>query len=244
MYTKKEYILAKQVKSKSRVANFGEVFTAQREIDAMLDLVKSETERIDSRFLEPACGDGNFLASILERKLKVVKKKYSKFPGDYEKYSLLAITSIYGVDILIDNVTACIERLYKIWLKDYKKVCKKECNEDTGKSIKYILSRNILCGNALSMMRVDESGKDTETPIIFPEWAFISGSLLKRKDYRFDVLLQENSDESHYSQQLNLFEDSPLSLDCLMIDETTNEHVPKPVKEYKAVHYRRIWENE
>ena len=83
----------------------------------MCDLVKTETERIDSRFLEPACGDGNFLAEILSRKLAVVKKKYKKFPMDYEKYSVLAVSSLYGVDILQDNCEACRERLYRMWEK-------------------------------------------------------------------------------------------------------------------------------
>ena len=95
-----------QVKSKQRVADHGEVFTAEREVNAMLDLVKNETERIDSRFLEPACGDGNFLAEILRRKLAVVKRKYTKSPADYAKNAILAVSSMYGVDILRDNVEA------------------------------------------------------------------------------------------------------------------------------------------
>ena len=98
--------MGKQVKTKKRVADHGEVFTADRDVNAMLDLVKQETDRIDSRFLEPACGDGNFLAEILRRKLTVVKRKYRKSPIDYEKHAVLAATSIYGVDILQENVSA------------------------------------------------------------------------------------------------------------------------------------------
>ena len=93
----------KQVKSKQRVADHGEVFTAEREVIAMLDLVKDETERIDSRFLEPACGEGAFLTKILERKLNVVIAKYSKSEHDFEKQSIIALSSIYGIDILTDN---------------------------------------------------------------------------------------------------------------------------------------------
>ena len=111
--------MAKQVKSKQRVADHGEVFTAEREVNAMLDLVKQETERIDSRFLEPACGDGNFLAEILRRKLAVVKVNYRRNPADYEKYAVIAVTSIYGIDILQDNVEACRERLFGIWNEEY-----------------------------------------------------------------------------------------------------------------------------
>ena len=107
--------MARQVKSKQRVADHGEVFTAEREVEAMCDLVKQETERIDSRFLEPACGDGNFLSVILKRKLAIVKKKYKRSAYDWERNSLLALGSMYGVDIMLDNVLACQERLFEIW---------------------------------------------------------------------------------------------------------------------------------
>ena len=113
---------AKQVKSRQRVADHGEVFTAEREVKAMCDLVKQETERIDSRFLEPACGDGNFLAEILARKLAIVKKKYKRSAYDWERNSLLALGSMYGVDILLDNAKACRERLYEIWEQEYRAV--------------------------------------------------------------------------------------------------------------------------
>ena len=99
------------IKSKKRVADHGEVFTNNREVNAMLDLVKHETERIDSRFLEPACGNGNFLAEVLSRKLKVVNRRYGKNQMEWERYAILAVSSIYGVDILEDNATECRERL-------------------------------------------------------------------------------------------------------------------------------------
>lgn len=108
----------RQVKSRERVADHGEVFTAEREVNAMLDLVKQETERVDSRFLEPACGDGNFLAEILRRKLEAAKRratpprKKKPLPLEFEKQSVIAVTSIYGVDILMDNVIACRNRMY------------------------------------------------------------------------------------------------------------------------------------
>lgn len=114
-----ERMAEKQVKSRQRVADHGEVFTAEREVRAMCDLVKSETERIESRFLEPACGNGNFLAEVLRRKLAVVKSRYGKSPSDYERYSVLAVTSIYGVDILADNAQECRERLFALWNEEY-----------------------------------------------------------------------------------------------------------------------------
>ena len=182
-----------QTKSKERVREHGEVFTAEREVKAMCDLVKDETERIDSRFLEPACGDGNFLAEILKRKLAVVRKKYGKSPLDYEKNSLLAASSIYGVDILRDNVTACRARMFDIWNTEYTAVCKKECDDQTREAVRFILSRNIVCGNALTLKCVDENGNDTDEPIIFSEWAFITGSMLQRSDYTFAELLEDES---------------------------------------------------
>lgn len=182
-----------QTKSKERVREHGEVFTAEREVKAMCDLVKDETERIDSRFLEPACGDGNFLAEILKRKLSVVRKKYGKSPLDYERNSLLAASSIYGVDILQDNVTACRARMFDIWNTEYTAVCKKECDDQTREAVRFILSRNIVCGNALTLKCVDENGNDTDEPIIFSEWAFITGSMLQRSDYTFAELLEDES---------------------------------------------------
>ena len=111
----------KQVKSKQRVADHGEVFTAEREVNAMLDLVKNETERIESRFLEPACGDGNFLAEILRRKLAVVQRKYggARMHHDYEMWSMIAVMNIYGVELLPDNAAACRERLFNICTHSY-----------------------------------------------------------------------------------------------------------------------------
>ena len=128
--------MEKQVKSKQRVAEHGEVYTAEREVNAKLDLVKQETERVDSRFLEPACGDGNFVAEILRRKLEAAKRratpprKKKPLPLEFEKQSVIAVASIYGVDILMDNVLACRERLYDIWNAEYTSICKKEVSED------------------------------------------------------------------------------------------------------------------
>lgn len=185
----------KQTKSKERVRAHGVVFTAEREVKAMCDLIKNETERIDSRFLEPACGDGNFLAEILTRKLTVVKRKYGRSHLDYEKYAVLAASSIYGVDILLDNVLACRKRMFAIWDKEYKAVCKKDCNDQTCEAVKYIFSRNIVCGNALTLKCVDENANDTNEPIVFSEWAFVTASQLQRSDYTFAELLEQNNEQ-------------------------------------------------
>ena len=192
--------LKKQTKSKDRVRKHGEVFTAEREVKAMCDLVKDETERIDSRFLEPACGDGNFLAEILSRKLAVVRKKYGRSHPDYEKNAVLAASSIYGVDILQDNVLACRERMFSIWDREYTAVCRKDCSEQTREAVRFIFSRNIVCGNALTLMCVNEQGVDTKEPIVFSEWAFITGCQMQRCDYTFAELLAEEAPKAARQQ--------------------------------------------
>lgn len=209
-----------QINSRQRVADHGEVYTAEREVKAMCDLVSDECNRIDSRFLEPACGNGNFLAEILSRKLAVVKKKYKKSVIDYEKNSLLAVSSLYGVDILADNVDVCRERLYKIWHKEYKTVSKTAFNDDTAKSVKFILSKNIVCGNALTLMCVDNEGKDTEIPIIFSEWAFIMGANIQRQDFTFAEILNREAQT--------------------LLDAPSDEGIF--ISRY-ICNYRRLWEN-
>ena len=230
-----------QIKSKKRVAERGEVFTAEREVKAMCDLVAQECDRIDSRFLEPACGNGNFLAEILTRKLNTVKKLYKSNPYDYERYSVLAVTSVYGVDIMQDNVFECCERLFNLWNKDYKAVCKKAVTKETQDVVKYILSKNILCGNALTLMCVDESQNDTDVPIIFPEWSLMQGTLVKRRDFRLDVMLKAN--DKPKSGQLPLSDIPENICKFITLNPTTKEYMPLPIREYPPVHFRRVIDN-
>lgn len=211
-----------QIKSKERVSEHGEVFTAEREVNAMLDLVKPETERIDSRFLEPACGEGAFLTEILRRKLTAVKTRYSKNASDYERYSVLAVTSIYGVDIQADNATICRANLYNIWNKEYSAIVKAQANDDCRKAVKYILSKNIVCGDALTLL--DNNGE----PIEFAEWSFVTPTLIKRRDYRFDELL------NGHEQEINLF------VEGWEYDEETKAFIPAPIREYPLCDYRKV----
>lgn len=218
-----------QTKSKKRVADHGEVFTGEREVNAMLDLVKQETERIDSRFLEPACGDGNFLAEILRRKLAVVKSRYGKNAADYERYAVIAVSSIYGVELLQDNTEECRKRMFEIFDKEYKANCRKEANEETRKAVHHILRHNILCGDALTMKT---SGG---VPIIFAEWSAVNGSMLKRRDFQLSQMLEENT----VNLQLDLFG----GVGEYETDET-GAVILKPIKEYPPIHYRRVQEHE
>ena len=233
--------MTKQVKSKQRVADHGEVFTAEREVQAMCDLVKQETERIDSRFLEPACGDGNFLSEILERKLTVVTKKYRRSAYDWERNALLALGSIYGVDIMQDNVLACQERLFEIWNKEYKKVCKKECNDATREAARFILCLNIVSGNALTLMCCDDEGKELETPIVFSEWTFpFNDARMQRKDYTFaELLAAEDSNVKKKKQEGESFVQGTLfDMELEKVDDEG-----RFMQQYIA-HYRCIQEDD
>lgn len=185
----------KQIKSKERVSAKGEVFTNEREVKAMLDMIVDESQRIDSRVLEPSCGTGNFVEEVLHRKLVSVKKastpKGRKKVSivDYEKLSALAIACIYGIDIMMDNVVECRQRLYDIWFKTFVTHCKQEPDRDLCDAIMFILTRNILCGNTLSMKQVNEDAQDIDLPIIVSEWGFVTGNQMQRKDYRYDILV-------------------------------------------------------
>lgn len=212
----------KQVKSKQRVADHGEVFTAEREVNAMLDLVKDETERIDSRFLEPACGEGAFLKEILRRKLAVVKRQYGKSPFDYERYSVLAVTSIYGVDILEDNAEICRRNLYDIWNDEYTRCAKDQANDLCRETVRFILRKNILCGDALTMQKNDG------TPIVFAEWNLVTGNQIKRRDYELSELLDG------HEKQMSIF------MIGWEYDEEINAYIPSPKKEYPLTDYRRL----
>ena len=178
--------MEKQTISKQRVSEHGEVFTSQREVNAMLDLVKQETERIDSRFLEPACGTGNFLTEILERKLQVVEKKYRKSQLEFERNLVLAVSSIYGIDILEDNIIQCRNRLFEIVDKKYTALFKKKTKDEVRRTIQFILEKNIIWGDALDLKTVGE----TPHQIIFSEWSFpFNNSQIKRRDFVFAELL-------------------------------------------------------
>jgi hypothetical protein len=171
---------ADQIKSRERVADHGEVFTPAWMVEAMLDLVKDETERIDSRFLEPACGDGNFLVQILRRKLAAVELKYGKSDFERRHYALLAIMCIYGIELLKDNIADCRANLLTI-LADYLNL---DESDDLYRAAFYVLSQNLVCGDALKMRTHDDQA------IIFAEWGYLGKGKFQRRDFRLDDLTQ------------------------------------------------------
>ena len=168
------------VRSRQRVVDHGEVFTPSWLVNDMLDLVKTESARIDSRFLEPACGSGNFLVPVLERKLSTVKSRYGR--NDFEKrhFALLAVMSIYGIELLGDNTVECRRNLLDIFI-GFLKV---PASDAACQAAKNILSLNIVNGDALTMQTSEGA------PIVFPEWAYVGKGRFQRRDFRFDALTQ------------------------------------------------------
>lgn len=187
-----------QIKSKKRVADHGEVFTNPREVNAMLDLVKQETERLDSRFLEPACGDGNFLIEILRRKLavchqRVEAKQYTQL--QYEQNAVLAVSSIYDIELLADNAEACRKRLLDYFVEQYEQRFHDRCKAECIESVRFLLSKNIIQGDALSYHRADKP----EEWIVVSEWSMIGGGMMNRRDYEFSYLVGDSSEADLFS---------------------------------------------
>jgi hypothetical protein len=166
------------VKSKQRVADHGEVFTPPWLVEAMLDLVKDETERIDARFLEPACGSGNFLVRVLQRKLAAVELKYGQSDFEREHYALAALMCIYGIELLPDNIAECRANMLEI-LADYLKVGE---SDDLYRAASYVLSQNLVHGDALKMRTNDDQY------ITFAEWGYLGKGKFQRRDFRLHDL--------------------------------------------------------
>ncbi len=173
------------VKSKQRVADHGEVFTPAWMVEEMLNLVKTESERIDSRFLEPACGSGNFLKSVLKRKLTTVQSRYGKSDFERRHHALFALMCIYGIELLKDNVEECRESLLGI----YAEYLRADPDDAWTKAAKVVLNANIIEGDALTLTTTD--GKAIE----FPEWGYLGSGKFQRRDFRYEVLTQRSSIE-------------------------------------------------
>ena len=219
-----------QIKSKTRVADHGEVFTNEREVNAMLDLVKHETERLDSRFLEPACGDGNFLIAILDRKMKIVKEKSKGDNYIFKKNTMIAVSSIYGVELLDDNAKECRNRLFEFIYDIYKKIEHKD-DDMFLSSIKYLLTTNIICGDALTLK------DNNKKPLTFAEWGF-HGDLVSRRDFTLSTLLEAESYRIHEKEnegQLSLFDNDD-------VWDEVYESVCQPIKIYPSIHFLKVGE--
>jgi len=179
------------VKSKRRVADHGEVFTPEWMVNSMLDLVKEETDRIDSRFLEPACGSGNFLVSILNRKFSAVELKYSKSEFEKQHYALLSLMCIYGIELLSDNISECRNN----FLETFSQYLNIDSANDLYKAAGFVLQQNIVHGDALTMLG------NNKLPIVFSEWGYLGAGKYQRRIFRFESLTQSSA----FSAQDSLF---------------------------------------
>lgn len=211
-----------QIRNKTRVTDHGEVFTADREVQAMLDLVNPETRRIDSRFLEPACGSGNFLVAVLRRKLEVVRRRHGRSEFAFSRDAFTALSSLYGVDLLADNVEECRRRLQEAFLLAYREASGKEPDARVVRAARFILDRNVLWGDALTMRRAD----GTDEPIVFTEWTPVNGRLVKRREYVLAHMLDQH----------------PMDGDNLFSDLGERAFVPRPVREHPLTDFLEIGE--
>ncbi len=205
------------IKSRKRVADHGEVFTPAWMVEAMLDLVKDESERIDSRFLEPACGSGNFIVKVLRRKLAAVERKFGKSDFEKQHYALLALMCIYGIEPLADNIAECRENMLEIYA-DYLNL---QESDDLYRVAYYVLSQNLVHGDALTMCT------SRKEPITFAEWGYLGKGKFKRRDFRFDVL----TGSSAFSAEGSLF----AHLGKHEIFTPTKTHPPMTVSELAAM---------
>jgi len=179
------------IKSKRRVADHGEVFTPRWLVENMLDLVKGESERIDSRFLEPACGSGNFLVPVLQRKLAAVESKFGKAEFERRHYALLAVMCTYGIELLADNIAECRANMLEV-LGDYLNLAD---TDELYRAAYYVLSQNLVHGDALTMLTHD--GR----PITFAEWGYLGKGKFQRRDFRLEALTRMSS----FSQEGSLW---------------------------------------
>jgi len=211
--------LQKQIKNRDRVTKFAEVNTSAKEVNNMLNLVSEETDRLESRFLESACGDGNFLIEILNRKMKVLLKNFKKNQYEFERNSIIVIGSLYGIDILIDNIVIARERLFKKFLSEYKSLFREKTDKKFIDSIYFIIEKNLVQGNALTLKKVN-----SDKPILLSQWSIIEDKV-KRREYSF----------------ANLVSYSPFEEDSLFSDLGEEVEIPKTENDYKLIKYNEIF---
>jgi len=202
------------IKSKRRVAEHGEVFTPGWLVEKMLDLVTGETERIDSRFLEPACGSGNFLIPVLKRKLAAVEAKFGKSDFERRHYALLAVMCTYGIELLADNIAECRANMLEV-LADYLNL---KQTDEVFLAAYYVLSQNLVHGDALTMLT------DEDLPITFSEWGYLGKGKFQRRDFRLEALAQMSS----FSHEGSLF------------SHLGKHEIFTPIKEYPPMTAREL----
>lgn len=207
------------IKSKRRVQKHGEVFTPRRIVEMMLNIpeIKAACEDLTATFLEPAAGEGAFLVAILERKLNIVKEKYNLDLNQFENFSLLALSTLYGIELLEDNAQTCVMNMYELYYDYYREQARfhnGKVKKNVLASAKEIISSNIAQGDFLK--RKDGKGN----PIVFSEWKPIhlrknsKNIKVQRTEYTLEEIYQNVKKDSGLSvnrngqkfQQLNIFD--------------------------------------
>lgn len=208
--------------SKDRIRKFGEVKTQNNEIKNMIGLVNEEIDRVDSRFLEPACGDGNFLYEILLKKLDIAYKLSNRDLIKFEVQAIYGLSSLYGIELLEDNVEKTRARLKNLLENFFNDKFQLKLNNEYNKSINLILKLNIIHGDALSLKKANDKNED----ITFSEWSMINETDFKRRDYTFKDLLAYQ----------------PYKEENLFSDLGEKAFIPNPVKEFKPKNYLKLYE--
>jgi hypothetical protein len=219
--------------NRHNVSKFGEVFTPSNIVNDMLDLVAHECERVDSRFLEPACGDGNFLAEVLRRRLVVVTNRRRRAINLWEQDALLGLACLYGVELLATNVTMCRQRLFEIFRDTYSDHFGNLCRDAVVSAAQNIVNTNILRGDAVAMTSTDDSDASAK-PLVFSEWSMLSGGLFKRRLFEYRRLVR--SIEGTNSE---MFGDRPDAIDS---DHGATVFIEKPLCDLPLIHYLKLGE--
>lgn len=194
----------KIIKSADRVKDIGEVFTPKKTVDFMLDQpeIKAKVNSLTATFLEPSAGEGAFLVEILKRKLAYAEK-VSKSVADMQNSFLLALSTLYGIELMEDNVKALLRNMNET----FKDVCDrafktKDRSKKVLQSAQVIISANMVQGDTLSCKTA--SGE----PIVFSEWKPLSGGRVQRTEQTFDSIVKQSNEDHNDNdsyEQLNLF---------------------------------------
>jgi hypothetical protein len=176
----------KQIKSKSRVNKYGEVFTANKEVNNMLNLIDRKGF-VNETVLEPACGTGNFLVEALERKLKAIDEQRHPTRLSYVRDLVTVLATLYGVDIQADNVLETRNRLAIMVNEAYRSMYHED-NKSLSKAVHFIITHNIMVGNTLELKN------ENNEPLKFAEWKMQPNGTIYRRDYTMQELIENNGE--------------------------------------------------
>jgi hypothetical protein len=223
-------IMAQSINNRQRVIDHGEVFTPRGLVNGMLDLVAQECQRVDSRFLEPACGTGNFLAEVLRRRLALIDRRY-KPQTVWEPNALLGLACLYGIELLHDNVKNCRQRLHMLFADHYRARFRNQAKSQFLAAARYVVDCNIVQGDALRMI-TDGEGVHPAGPLVFTEWSLLPGGKFKRRRYEYRDLQQPTRD---VASALFVQPKPPVTN-----EEGKPVYVPCKIADWPAIHYLKL----